>query len=69
MGNHKHDINDAVCDFIRLCKIKPIKILETNQEYGDGTERYSKYGCVVSFEVDKEKYAGTSRRYLRGIFS
>lgn len=59
----KHTINQIVCDFLSQMKGHPLRILETHQGLGDATMIYRKYGCVVSFEINKDKFRTIRSRF------
>lgn len=56
-------INRTVCDFLSQMRKHPLRILETHQELGDATIIYRKFGCVVSFEIDKDKFRTIRMRF------
>ena len=63
-GSHlKHVINQIVCDFLSQMKGHPLRILETHQGLGNATIIYRKYGCVVSFEINRDRF-----RTIRSLF-
>lgn len=68
MSNYKHLINQIVCRWSKVIRKRPLRILETHQGEGDGTSEYRKYGCVVSFEKDRETYNRMRKRF-RDVFS
>lgn len=61
--NYKHYINDLVASFFYDYQKRKLNILETHQEYGDGTIIYKKYGDVYSFEISQEIYDEVKKRF------
>lgn len=67
MSKYKHRINQIVCEWLNARKRRPLRILETHQGEGDATEKYRRYGCVISFEIDREIYNRARHRYQSAL--
>jgi len=48
---------------MKVKKGRPLRILETHQGKGDATSEYRLYGCVISFEIDRETYETVRKRF------
>jgi hypothetical protein len=48
---------------MKVKKGRPLRILETHQGKGDATSEYRLYGCVISFEIDREAYETICKRF------
>lgn len=53
---NKHMINDIVAEWQREQLGRPLRILETCQEIGFGSERYREFGPVVAFEKRSDTF-------------
>jgi len=67
MSERKHNLNEITCKWLKKKKWRPLRILETHQGLGDSTEKYRRYGCVVSFEKDSNTYSQMCIRFLDAI--
>lgn len=61
--NYKHYINDLVASFFYDYQKRKLNILETHQEFGNGTIIYKKYGHVYSFELNQANYDHVKTRF------
>ena len=63
----KHKLNDILCTWMRDRLQRPLRILETHQGIGKGTDQYRRFGVVVSFERDRRIYDIVKDRFSDAI--
>lgn len=66
-SKYKHWINGLVCQHLTKLKRLPLRILETCQGIGDGTENYRRYGYVISFEKEWNIYNKARSRFPNAL--
>lgn len=67
MSKYKHRINEIICKWLGGYKKRFLRILETHQGIGDATSIYRKFGCVISFEIDRDIYNSVRSRFQDAI--